>query len=129
MLLPYQKINLEKLSSMVKENTNLTIVGKENSGRKYIIEQWSQSKKNPLIINLEKTGLNCEYATLVSVLRKICRIEKHKIIISPNVGFMASIYTFGISLSIDDESILKSEKIIKKCLKKTSKKLYIDIHN
>ena len=121
MLLPYQKINLEKLSSMVKENTNLTIVGKENSGRKYIIEQWSQSKKNPLIINLEKTGLNCEYATLVSVLRKICRIEKHKIIISPNVGFMASIYTFGISLSIDDESILKSEKIIKKCLKKLAK--------
>lgn len=57
MLLPYQKINLEKLSSMVKENTNLTIVGKENSGRKYIIEQWSQSKKNPLIINLEKNRI------------------------------------------------------------------------
>ncbi len=122
MLLSYQKINLEKLSSMTKENTDLTIVGKEKSGRKYIIDQWSKNKKNPLIINLEKTGLNCEYAALVSVLRKICRIKKHKIIIAPNVGFMASIYTFGISLSIDDESIFKSEKIIKKCLKKLAHK-------
>lgn len=122
MLISYQRDNLEKLSSAANINTNLTIVGKENSGRKYIIEQWSYCKKNPLIINLEKTGLNCEYAALVSILRKICRIKKHKIIISPNVGFTASIYTFGISLSVEDESILKSEKIIKKCLKKLAKK-------
>lgn len=122
MLLTYQRNNLEKLQFMASTNTTLTIVGKENSGRKYIIEQWSQSKKKPLIINLEKTGLNCEYASLVSVLRKICRIEKNKIIIAPNVGIMASIYTFGVSLSFDNESILKSEKIIRKCLKKLAKK-------
>lgn len=122
MLLSYQSANLEKLSLAANEDTNITIVGKENSGRKYIIEQWSQCKKNPLIINLEKTGLNCEYAALVSALRKICQIKKHKIIISPNIGFSTFIFTFGISLSADNENILKSQTIIEKCLRKLSKK-------
>lgn len=122
MLLSYQKNNLDKLSFMADKNTDLTIVGKKNSGRKYVIEHWSQYKKNPLIIFLEQTELNCEYATLVSVLRKICRIEKHKIIISPNVGVTVSIFSFGLSLSLDNDGILKSEKIIKKFLKSLIKK-------
>lgn len=122
MLLSFQSENLEKLSLTAEQNTNITIVGKENSGRKYIIERWSHSQKNPLIICLEKTELNCEYAALVSALRKICRIKKNKIVISPNVGFSASIFTFGFSLLFDDESILKSERIIKKCLRELLKK-------
>lgn len=122
MLLSYQKDNLEKLSTMADKNTDLTIVGKKNSGRKYIIKQWSQSKKNPLIIYLEKTELNCEYATLVSVLRKICRFEKNKIVISPNVGITVQLVSFCIGVSFDKEDIFKSEKVIKKCLRKLAKK-------
>lgn len=118
MLLPYQKCNIEKLNSVAKEHTNLTIVGKEHSGRKYVIEEWSKGIEHSLIIRLEKTGLNCEYAALVSTLKRICRVERHRIVISPTVGLTLSVYTLGISLSINDDSILKSEKIIKKCLKK-----------
>lgn len=127
MLLPYQKSNLEKLFSMTHKNTDLTIIGKKSSGRKYVIEQWSQSKENPLIIYLEPTDLNCEYAALVSVLRKICRVEKQRIVISPNVGVTGKLLSFSISLSLNDESILKSEKIIKKCLRKLAHKFTLII--
>lgn len=122
MLLPYQKNNLEKLNSAAKEYKNLTIVGKKNSGRKYVIDEWSKSIDHSLVIQLVKTGLNCEYASLVSALKKICRIEKHRIAISPNVGISFSVYTLGISLSVNNDSILKSEKVIRKCIKKLLRK-------
>lgn len=122
MLLQYQIDNLEKLRSATNSSTNLTIVGKKSSGRKYIIEHWSKSVRNPLIINLERTGLNCEYAALVSVLRKICQIGKNKIVISPNIGFTVSVYTFGFSLSTNNDNILNSIRVIKKCLNKLANK-------
>ncbi len=122
MLLSYQKDNLEKLSTMADKNTDLTIVGKKNSGRKYVIKQWSQCKKNPLIIYFEKTGLDYEYATLVSALKKFCRLEKNKIIVSPNIGITVSALSFGIGVSFDKEDIFKSENFLKKCLRKLTKK-------
>ena len=122
MLLSYQKNNLEKLSSATKEYKNITIVGKKDSGRKYVIDEWSKSIEHSLVIQLVKTGLNCEYASLVSALKKICRIEKHRIAISPNVGISFSVYTLGISLSVNNDSILKSEKVIRKCIKKLLRK-------
>lgn len=66
--------------------------------------------------------MNYEYAALVSVLKKICRLEKNKIVISPNVGITVSALSFGVGVSFDKEDIFNSEKIINKCLKKLIKK-------
>ena len=58
MLLQYQLNNLNKLKEAAQNNDKLVIVGAKNSGRRYVIEQWSKNISNALIIELEPSGLN-----------------------------------------------------------------------
>lgn len=122
MLLAYQKNNLEKLNSAVQHNNKIVIVGAENSGRKYVIEYWSKNIKHALIINLDKNELYKEYASLISALKKTHQKEKGRLSFSPNFSISSFPISLGIGISCDDNSISKSEKIIKNFIKKLAKK-------
>ena len=123
MLLQYQLDNLSKLNQAAKESNKLVIVGARNSGRQYVIEQWSQNVPNALIIKLHQTSLNFEYASLVTALKEAYKNDIKKTSIA--ASFSLSILSLGIGISLEDESLLLTENKIITYLKQLSKKYSI----
>ncbi len=114
MLVDYQRENLEKLKSEVRNNNSFIIVGTPNSGRKHVIKEWGMAQKNACIIQIEKTNSNQRYASLTIKLKEIFKDKKIKGSISPNISVSLQNIFVGIGFggSKKDNFLFEEEQNI-----------------
>lgn len=124
MLVDYQRDNLEKLKSEVKNNSSIVIVGPPNSGRKHVIKEWGVTQKNACIIHLERTNSNQRYASLTVKLKEIIKDKKIKGSLSPSVSVSLQNFFVGIGVGISkkDNFLFAEEHNIHSYLRKLVRK-------